>query len=230
VTSARGRRYVSKSDLVADELREMISDGELSSGVSLRQRDLAKRFGVSSTPVREALRRLESEGLIDVDPHKGARVTDPGLEVLEENYRILAALESLAGRLAAEKVTDEEIAEIERLHGRLEGDKLSETRRKELNRRFHFRLYESARSPTLLLMMRLLWRSFPSGPQAGRPREESSRQHQALIDALHRRDPDRVAAVIEDHVLGSITHARRTHDVALGSRGADPDPSGPRHD
>jgi DNA-binding GntR family transcriptional regulator len=224
MSAAKGRRYVSKSDLVADELREMISDGELSSGVSLRQRDLAKRFGVSSTPVREAIRRLESEGLIDVDPHKGARVTDPSLEVLEENYRILAALESLAGWLAAEKITDQEFAEIERLHGRLADDKLPEARRKELNRRFHFRLYECARSPTLLLLMRLLWRSFPSGPQAGRPREESYRQHQALIDALLRRDPDRVAAVIEDHVLGSITHARRTRDLSR----ADPDPSGVR--
>jgi DNA-binding GntR family transcriptional regulator len=209
LTSARGRRYVSKSDLVAEELREMISEGELSSGVMLRQRDLAKLFGVSSTPVREALRRLESEGLINVDPHKGAKVTDSPIEALEENYRILAALESLAGRLAAEKVTNEEVEEIERLHAELAQVGASEPRRKELNRQFHFRLYECAHSPTLLLLMRLLWRSFPNGPQAGRPPQESYVQHQALIEALRQRDPDRVAAVIEDHVLGSIMHARR---------------------
>ncbi len=92
------RTYVSKSDMVTDALRELITDRQLSPGTPLRQRDLAERFDVSYTPVREALRRLESEGLVVTDVHRGATVAHTESEEMEENYRILAALESVAGK------------------------------------------------------------------------------------------------------------------------------------
>ena len=205
----RGRadsRYVSKSDLVTDALRELITDRQLSPGAPLRQRDLAEQFDVSYTPVREALRRLEAEGLVARDVHRGASVARTEPEELAENYRILAALEVLAGTLAVPKISDDDIAEIEDLYQQVAACDPGEERLAELNRRFHFRIYECARSPMLLLLMRLLWRSFPAGPQAGRPHAESVHQHAQLIEALKRRDQDRVAAVIREHVLGSIRY------------------------
>ena len=205
----RGRadsRYVSKSDLVTDALRELITDRQLSPGAPLRQRDLAEQFDVSYTPVREALRRLEAEGLVARDVHRGATVAGTEPEELAENYRILAALEVLAGTLAVPKISDDDIAEIEDLYQQVAACDPGDERLAELNRRFHFRIYECARSPMLLLLMRLLWRSFPAGPQAGRPHAESVRQHAQLIEALKRRDQDRVAAVIREHVLGSIRY------------------------
>jgi DNA-binding GntR family transcriptional regulator len=205
----RGRadsRYVSKSDLVTDALRELITDRQLSPGTPLRQRDLAEQFDVSYTPVREALRRLEAEGLVARDVHRGASVARTEPEELAENYRILAALEALAGTLAVAKISDDDIAEIEDLYQQVAACDPGDERLAELNRRFHFRIYECARSPMLLLLMRLLWRSFPAGPQAGRPHAESVRQHAQLIEALKRRDQDRVAAVIREHVLGSIRY------------------------
>src|ERR1700683_2497866 len=84
--------YVSKSDMVTDVLRDLITGGLLSPGTPLRQRDLAEQFDVSYTPVREALRRLESEGLVATDVHRGATVARTESEGLEENYRILDAL------------------------------------------------------------------------------------------------------------------------------------------
>jgi DNA-binding GntR family transcriptional regulator len=202
---ARGK-YVSKSDMVTDVLRELITGRQLSPGAPLRQRDLAEQFEVSYTPVREALRRLESEGLVVTDVHRGATVARTEPDELAENYRILAALEALAGSLAVSKITDDDIAEIEVLGRQVAACRPGDDRLAELNRQFHFRIYECARSPMLLLLMRLLWRSFPHGPQAGRPHQESVRQHARLVRALNGRNEERVAAIIRDHVLGSIKY------------------------
>jgi DNA-binding GntR family transcriptional regulator len=156
--------------------------------------------------VREALRRLESEGLVVTDVHRGATVAHTESEELEENYRILAALETLAGSLAVAKMTDGDLTEIEALYREVAACRADDERLAELNRQFHFRVYECARSPMLLLLMRLLWRSFPDGPQAGRPHQESVQQHAELVSALKERDEERVAAIIRDHVLGSIRY------------------------
>jgi DNA-binding GntR family transcriptional regulator len=198
--------YASKSDLVTDALRELITDRQLSPGTPLWQRDLAEQFEVSYTPVREALRRLEAEGLVARDVHRGATVARTESDELAENYRILAVLESLAGTLAVAKISDDDIAGIEDLYQQVAACDPADEGLSELNQRFHFRIYECARSPMLLLLMRLLWRSFPAGPQAGRPHAESVRQHAQLIAALKRRDEDQVAAVIREHVLGSIRY------------------------
>ena len=197
---------MSKSDLVTDELRDLITGGAVLPGTPLRQRDLAEQFDVSYTPVREALRRLESEGLVVSDVHRGATVALTESQQLEENYRILAALEALAGSLAVAKITDDDIADIEARYREVAACPPDDERLAELNRQFHFRIYECARSPMLLLLMRLLWRSFPHGPQAGRPHTESVRQHDALVRALRRRNEEQVTAIIRDHVLGSIDY------------------------
>jgi DNA-binding GntR family transcriptional regulator len=99
--------YVSKTDLVAALIRELVITGELGAGEQLRQRDLALRFGVSQTPVREAMRRLESEGLLVCDTHRGFTVVTPGDGRIEENFQIRAALESLGASLAAPKIDAE---------------------------------------------------------------------------------------------------------------------------
>lgn len=208
VLRARGK-YVSKSDMVTDALRELITDRQLSPGAPLRQRHIAEQFDVSYTPVREALRRLESEGLVVTDVHRGAMVARTESEEIEENYRILAVLETLAGTLAVSKMTDHDLTEIESLYQQVAACNPDDSRLAELNRQFHFRIYECARSPMLLLLMRLLWRSFPYGPQASRPHQESVLQHAQLVKALKRRDEEQVAAIIQEHVLGSIKYLPR---------------------
>jgi DNA-binding GntR family transcriptional regulator len=140
------------------------------------------------------------------DVHCGATVARTEPEEKEENYRILAVLETLAGTLAVSKMTDHDLTEIESLYQQVAECNPDDSRLAELNRQFHFRIYECARSPMLLLLMRLLWRSFPYGPQAGRPHQESVLQHAQLVKALKRRDEEQVAAIIQEHVLGSIKY------------------------
>lgn len=210
--------YLTKGDVVTESLRELITRGELAPGELLRQRSLAERFNVSPTPVREALRRLESEGLVSHDVHRGARVAPIDVDEQEENYRILAALEALATSLAVEKLTDadvDEIRELERRFAAVDGD---DPGAKALNREFHFRIYECARSPLLLALMRLLWRAFPRGPQEWRPHEESVEQHRLLLDALGERDTAKAAAITREHVLGTIEWMRRRLAEGSGRR------------
>ena len=114
--------------------------------------------------MREALRRLESEGLVVTDVHRGATVARTESEELEENYRILAALEALAGSLAVAKITDDDIADIEALYREVAACLPDDGRLAELNRQFHFRIYECARSPMLLLLHEVAVAVVPARP------------------------------------------------------------------
>lgn len=197
-------RYTSKTDLVAAMLRELIMTGEFPPGAPLRQRDLAARLGVSPTPVREALRRLESEGLVHCDVHRGSTVAESEAGPTEENYRIRAALESLGAQMAADRITAGELATLEEMNARMSAMDDGDAAYGELNRRFHFAIYESAKSPMLLSLMRLLWQSLPEGPKVVRTHAESARQHDALLDALRRGDGEAAGAITRAHIEGSV--------------------------
>src|SRR3984885_15281316 len=134
--------YVSKTDLVVALIRELIITGELAAGEQLRQRDLAQRFGVSQTPVREAMRRLESEGLVIGDTHRGFTGVTPDDGPVEENFQIRAALESLGASLAARKIDEAGLAELGRLNDRMRALADGDPRYAELNREFHFTLHQ----------------------------------------------------------------------------------------
>jgi DNA-binding GntR family transcriptional regulator len=195
--------YTSKTDMVAATLRELILAGELRPGSPLRQRDLAERFGVSQTPVREALQRLESEGLVRGDLHKGATVTEADKGATEENYQIRAALESLGAELASSRIGSADLDRLEELNGELTGIPDGDPRYVELNRRFHHMIYEAAGSPLLLAIMRLLWQSMPHGPRVLRTHLDSTRQHSQIIEALRARDGERAAQITREHILGA---------------------------
>ena len=195
--------YVSKTDMVAALIRELIITGELTAGQQLRQRDLAQRFGVSQTPVREAMRRLESEGLVLGDTHRGFTVVTPDDGPVEENFQIRAALESLGAALAAHKIDEAGLAELERLNERMRSLADGDPRYAELNREFHFTLYQYARSPLLMSLMRLLWASLHGGPRVLRTHAESARQHDVIVAALRAADPVAAAAGTYQHIMGS---------------------------
>lgn len=195
--------YVSKTDLVVALIRELIITGELAAGEQLRQRDLAQRFGVSQTPVREAMRRLESEGLLLCDTHRGFTVMSPEDGPVEENFQIRAALESLAASLAAAKIDAAGIARLEDLNARMRALGEDDPAYADLNREFHFSVYEYSRSPLLLSLMRLLWASLHGGPKVSRTHAESARQHDEILAALRAGDADAAARHTRQHIMGA---------------------------
>lgn len=195
--------YLSKSNVVANGIRALISDGTLLPGTVLRQRDLAEQFRVSPTPVREALRQLEAEGFVTNELHRGAIVVRTEDARLEENFLIRAQLESLAASLAAAKVTDEDLDELDAILRKLDACRADDPARTDLNRRFHFAIYTCARSPMLLSLLNLLWRSLDGGPKVARSPGESRDQHRELLEALRNRDTELVAELTRSHIMGA---------------------------
>jgi len=193
--------YLSKTDMVAALIRELIITGELTAGEQLRQRDLAQRFGVSQTPVREAMRRLESEGLVIGDTHRGFTVVAGDAGPVEENFQIRAALESLGASLAARKIDAAGISRLQDLNRIMASLAEDDPRYAELNREFHFTLYEYSRSPLLMSLMRLLWASLHGGPRVLRTHAESAGQHDAILDALRAGDGEAAAARTYQHIM-----------------------------
>jgi DNA-binding GntR family transcriptional regulator len=193
--------YVSKTDMVAALIRELIITGELRAGQQLRQRDLAERFGVSQTPVREAMRRLESEGLVVGDTHRGFTVVEPDAGRVEENFQIRAALESLGASLAARAIDDAGVRRLAELNERMRELGADGPDYGDLNRQFHFAIYEYARSPLLMSLMRLLWASLHGGPKVLRTHAESAKQHDEILQALRDGDAAAAAERTRHHIL-----------------------------
>ena len=191
--------YRSKTDLVAAAIKKMIHSGELESGSTLRQRDVAERLGVSPTPVREALRRLEAEGFVIYTDHSSAVVVRSEDATLYENCLIRASLESLGTEIATRKATPEVIEQLEEINRQFaaaEGDKAV-----ELNRIFHFTVYEVAQSPVLKAQLNLLWRTLDGGPPVVRSHSDSVEQHRQIIVAMRAGDAVEAGRIVRDHIL-----------------------------
>jgi DNA-binding GntR family transcriptional regulator len=205
-------RTVSAS--VAASLREDIVSGQLESGTRLRQVELARRFGVSTTPVREALAALQSEGLVRVHPQRGAVVFVPTIDGLREHYEIRAALEALAAERAAERFDP---ARGEALSAML--DEMAAgpgvERYLELNLRFHSELYALAGRPRLVEMIETLrdassaylhiyaTRDFPSAA------ERLDAEHREILAACREGEPLRAAAAVRHHLRQTVEHVAR---------------------
>jgi DNA-binding GntR family transcriptional regulator len=192
--------YRTKTDLVASAIKDMIHSGELEPGATLRQRDIADQLGVSPTPVREALRRLEAEGYVLYQTHSSAVVVRSEDAAVYENALIRAVLESLGTRLATRKVTPGDIEDLEKINEEFLGAGDRETA-VALNRAFHFRIYEIAASPVLRAQLNLLWRMLDGGPRVDRPREVSYRQHGEIIEAMRASEAERAGELVRHHIL-----------------------------
>ena len=196
--------YTSKADMVTAKLREMIIGGEICSSAALRQRDLATQFGVSQTPVREALRRLESEGLVVNDPHKGSIAAEASAGRWNENYAIRVALEPLAAELACASITDAQLELLDTLDNKMLAVGEVNQEYRALNQQFHFAICEAARSPMLMSFIRLLWKALGDGPHVVRSHPESPARHGKILTALRERDKDRVGGFVREHILGAV--------------------------
>ncbi|WP_017546846.1 MULTISPECIES: GntR family transcriptional regulator [Nocardiopsis] len=201
-----------KSEVAYRALRDAIRSGELPPGERLRLQDLARRLGMSLTPVRDALRMLAAHGLIEQKANLGAVVAQCTPERAEDVYRLRLVLEPMAARLAAEQATDAQLEEMAEALKVL--DRAVEDGRNEditgLNVRFHRTVYGAARSDYLMDFIDRLWNGVPyqAISLVGRA-HASSEQHHAIMAALRDRDGELAAELMRAHIDEAAEHTMR---------------------
>jgi DNA-binding GntR family transcriptional regulator len=187
------------------QLRELIADGTLAGGQPLRQDDLAAQLGISRTPVREAIARLQAEGLAVVERNRGATVFKPSLEELRQIYEVRMLLEPYAAKISVQNVTDEILANLRELYDQMED--CPPWMFFQLNRKFHLALYETARHQELYELIKgLRYRSDPyirilAGGGGG---DAAQRGHSALINAVAEGDEEAATTITYEHLAQTL--------------------------
>lgn len=214
------------SEQIANQLRDMIVQNQLKPGERIREREICKRLYVSRTPLREALRVLASEGLIDLIPNCGAVIASPTAEEVADMLQVLGALEAFAGERACNLITDQEVNDIKALHhlmlaAYLHGDRLQYFK---LNQSIHLAIVRAAHSETLLSyhsqlnarLYRIRYQSNLRNELWGSAVEE----HNELLDALEKRDGKKLPKLLREHLKSTwekVSDLIEDHEMEEGS-------------
>ncbi|MFD7438204.1 GntR family transcriptional regulator [Streptomyces sp. NPDC059861] len=204
-----------KSVYVYEELRRRILAGTLEQGQRISQEQLAVELGVSTTPLREALRRLEAEGLVMLDAHRDARVTRLNAEEARSLFEVRERLDPLAAQLAADRRTDADCEVIEAALADLEPLSASAGLEPLLaHRAFHRSIYTASHNPLLMSLLEGLWDKadryrqliLESRPDSPEDRERVRQEHAAIAEAIFAGDSRTAERVMKKHVRGSLGH------------------------
>ncbi len=202
-------------NLVADQLRAAILEGRYKPGEWLRQEKLAQELNVSQMPVREALKELAAEGLIEHVPYRGVRVIAFSVNDVADLYAHRAFLEGRAAAAAAHNITPNEITELHQLMLEMENNAAPENVNayRELNRRFHQVIFTASRREYLIRTLQQMWATFPTmlianfAATASQPLPErdatDTSEHQAIFDALHGQDAEAAEQAMKAHILAT---------------------------
>lgn len=197
-----------KTERIVADLRRRILSTELARGTRLRQDDLARELSTSITPVREALRILEAEGLLVSEPHKGMQVAGLDLERTKAIYVVRRLTEGYAMRRAAIRASALDLQRVREIDARMRQalDAGDAAAFRDLNRAFHFHFYERTGMPALHQEIAGMWQAFPwdlSLDSADRS-AVSLTEHAAILAAVENGDLDNVAAATEQHIANGF--------------------------
>jgi DNA-binding GntR family transcriptional regulator len=215
--------YETKSDYAYRQVRDRILSGELQPGAVLQQRELAAQIGISTTPLREALRRLKSEGLVELDAHRDARITPLRAEEARDLLEMRISLDPLAARLAAQRRTNADIAAIraalENLTPLPTAPAISQL---VAHRDFHAAIYRASHNDLLIDSLDGLWdkadryrRLALQTERTQAARDQKAYEHAQLVDLIAAGDGDGAAQLMSAHIdtsLGAAAVWRLGHE------------------
>jgi DNA-binding GntR family transcriptional regulator len=208
-------------DQIAESIRTRVLGGEILVGSRLRQETLAAEFGVSRTPIREALRKLQANGIVAVQPNRGAVVRGPTAREIRDAYEVRGELEGLAAELAATRIRDLQLGELKRAEA-LFGEavaRLVDRRERttppadgvwtEANDLFHRVIQEAGGNDRLIAIVQDLHRSFPRGltwsalSGSSALLQQNVEEHAGIREAIEQHDPEEA----RQRMIAHITHA-----------------------
>ncbi len=223
-------KIVAKSlvDVVTERLEDAIVAGDLVPGERILEQVLANEMGISRGPLREAIRRLEGRRLLERKPNIGVRVAELSPERLNELLTVREALEGMACRIAATKMTDAEIQDLEKLLNAHARDVSSSSGyyQQSGDFDFHFRIAQSTGNEFLISMVTgdlydlLRVYRYKSSTMGGRA-EEALNEHKKIVAALAAHDPDAAEAAMREHISNARIHAKRAFEEAAAADKAD---------
>lgn len=199
--------YKPLREVIFNSLREAIIIGELRPGERLMEVQLAEKMGVSRTPVREAIRKLELEGLVNMIPRKGAHVAELSVKDIMDVLEVRASLDGLATALAAERITDDELKELKFINGQfatyIEKENINSSIKKDVE--FHDIIYKASRNDKLIAILnnlreqvqrfRVIYIKDYSSPK------NLIKEHNDIFEAMETRNPESARGLAKTHIV-----------------------------
>lgn len=191
---------------IANELRRSILRGKLPPGATIKERDNAAELGVSRTPMREAIRILAKEGLVQLRPSRSPIVAQPNFKSVEDEAQVLIALEKLSAELAVQNASDEDIDRIAAIvdHMAEHFDTADPLDMFEIDMSFHTAIADASKNNALAethrTFLQRLWRARYMAASQRRNRERVVNEHTLILNALRSRDPNAARAAIDNHL------------------------------
>jgi len=213
--------YKPLREVIFSSLREAIIIGELKPGERLMEVQLAEKMGVSRTPVREAIRKLELEGLVDMIPRRGAQVANLSIKDIMDVLEIRASLDALAATLAAKKITEDELKELKIIYDQfvnyVEKENINGSIKKDVE--FHEIIYKSSRNEKLIQILNNL-REQVQRFRIIYIKDTSShkglvQEHYDIYQALCNRDPKKAGSIAKTHIIRQQEGIIKAIDEAL---------------
>lgn len=215
-------KYQRLYELVVEQLTDWIMDGTLKAGQRINPEEICRQLGVSRMPVRDALKILEENGLVNVVPYLGTTVASLTMEDITELYEMRMALEPLAAYHGVKRITDEEIQELIDVQNTLEDisrlDKEERDVKKiyQYNRLFHQKLYESSGMKRLCKTIEGIWDSIAylrlrSVYNSNEYPDSMKKEHEAYLECIQNRDADKIRKLIHDNLKKHYNQLEKTY-------------------
>ncbi|GLT11338.1 transcriptional regulator [Sulfitobacter porphyrae] len=208
-------RRKSLHEELIDAIREQIVDGRLTPGTKVPEKDLCAQYGVSRTPLREALKVLATDGLLTLEANRGAWVSKITQEDLDEVFPVMGALEALSGELACKHITDAEIRKVRTLHNEM----VKYYQKRDLanyfavNQRIHEAILAAARNDTLSSQYRSLATRVRRARYVANMTEErwaqATDEHEQIMQCLEARDGLHLSVVLKSHLENKLETVRQ---------------------